>query len=320
MAAAVAIGCAAGCWLTNDGPIEPVRCTAGPAPRELSLERAWPIDAPVLDFEPSGLALLNGRLLTVSDKHDDWVFELVQAETGANARPFRRVERPPGDRGSLDLEGIAVAPDGSVLLASEQRLAVLAVPPSGRARWVTPSLDAPGRQAGLFHVGGAGIEGIALLGEGTLLLAAEREPRGLIEVAPGSANQDFHPRIEVMPPARCAAPRRRPDDLTDLAVWKGQVFGLQRNAHLVVHLERTGTSWVEREAWSYARTENDPRLAYRHRKFGMGEGLAIDQGHVYVVLDNNDNGRESSRDDRRPLLFVFRNNLRLDGKDRPAER
>lgn len=34
--------------------------------------------------------------------------------------------------------------------------------------------------------------------------------------------------------------------------------------------------------------------------------FALDKGHVHVVLDNNDQPRESAQDDHRALLFVFK--------------
>ncbi len=285
-------------------------CTPpGAAPVELALEQALPIDAPVADFEPSGLALLDGRLLTVSDKQDDEIFEIVPGETTAQARPFRAIQRPAGERGILDLEGIAVGQGATLLLVSEERFQVLAVPSAGQARWLIPSVRDAGRSAGLFGVSGAGIEGIAVLSNGDLLLAAERQPRGLIEL-PGGFGTGRGPHVWVLPPARCAAAAHRPDDLADLAVWAGSIFGLQRNAHLVVRLEQTQAAWVESEVRSYARTENDPRFAYRDRRFGLGEGLAVDDRRLYVVLDNNHDRRAAAPDDRRPLLFIFRNDLR----------
>jgi len=54
-----------------------------------------------------------------------------------------------------------------------------------------------------------------------------------------------------------------------------------------MRIERTATAWVERGGWSYARTENDPRFAYHDRRFGVAEGLAVDERHIFIVMDNN---------------------------------
>jgi len=73
-----------------------------------------------------------------------------------------------------------------------------------------------------------------------------------------------------------------------------------------VSLRSLDARFREAGRWSYARTENDPRYRYRDRAFGLAEGLALDEQHVYIVLDNNDEPRLNSENDRRGLLFVFK--------------
>jgi hypothetical protein len=153
-------------------------------------------------------------------------------------------------------------------------------------------------------VPGGDVEGIARLPNGGLLIAAEREPRGLIELP-----ADFTlgaARVWVMPGGAYPLPRQRPADFTDLAVVGGQVLALVRNAHLVVQLTRTSGGWQEGPAWSYAAAENDPRWRYADAKFGLGEGLAVNEAEVFVVLDNNEQPRAAAPADRRALLFRFR--------------
>ena len=280
------------------------------APLELELERALQIDG-VDDLEPSGLMLrrVNGRdqLLAVSDKHDHEIFELHLQPAAVVARPIVRFTPPAGV--ALDGEGIVGTPDGGFLLASEAQYRILKVTPAGEAEWHTPPLLELGRRAGLFQRRNAGIEGVTIW-SGELVLAAEREPRGLIELKEGNSQEATTnvpgPNAYAVPDALCPAPLGRPNDFADLSVAGGHLFALVRNAHLVVRLEKVGDRFHEAEVWSYARTENDPAFAYRDRTFGLGEGLAVDDTHVYVVLDNNGQGRVRDRDDRRPLLFVFR--------------
>lgn len=270
----------------------------GPPPVELVLERALPVTAEA-HFQPSGLYLARGRLLTVSDKHDEAVFELDLRSEVAVARPFRTFE-PPADQ-ALDLEGLTGNDDGSLVLASESQLRLLVVSPSGQARWSTPSLEEAGRKAGLFQKSNAGLEGVARIGN-QLVLAAEREPRGLLEADEKGGNVVAYR----MPAAPCAARSKRPDDLSDLTVSDGELYALERNAHRVVRLAKVSGRYREAGSWSYARTENDPRFRYEERSFGLAEGLALDERRVYVVLDNNEQAREAAPSDRRPLLFVFR--------------
>jgi hypothetical protein len=294
---------------------------AGATPPELVLERA-PAIAVDDDFQPSGLALHRGHLLTVSDRHNDAVYEIVLAEhvapdlapdlapheDVATLRPFVRLASPVGGPPPSDLEGIAADDDGVLWLASEGRSRVLRVASDGATAWVTPSLDDVGRKVGLLRFPNAGLEGIARLPNGRILLAAERDQRGLIELSPSPADSGSAAGVRVwaLPGSICTPPPGRDNDFADLTVWAGQIYALERNAHVVMRIERTADAWVERGGWSYARTENDPRFAYQDRAFGVAEGLAIDDAHVYIVLDNNHDRRQLDARDRRPRLFVFR--------------
>jgi uncharacterized protein YjiK len=271
-------------------------------PIELRLERALPIEIND-DFQPSGLAFRGERLLTVSDKHDSAVHEIILGETSATLRTFVAFAPPAEGSEPLDFEGIAADADGALLLASEARYRALRVDLGGGATWLTPSLEGIGHAAGLFRKYNANLEGIARLADGRLLLAAEREPRGLIELP---ANGDLSSaRVWAMPESIYAVPSGRDTDFSDLAVDGRRTYVLERNSHLVVRIERIAERWEEREAWSYATTENDPRFAYRGSPYGVVEGLAIDRDHVYLVTDNNRLPRAADPNDRRPQLFVF---------------
>lgn len=272
---------------------------AAVAPVELELEKALPVDGEA-NFQASGLYLSSGRLLTVSDKHDDAVFELSLQSDRAVARRFLTFHAPGVE--ALDLEGLTGGEDGSLLLASEAQVRVLTVASSGQATWLTPSLRKAGQDEGLLQKRNAGLEGIAKMGT-QLVLAAEREPRGLLEVTDAGTGKVLAYRLLG---ATCPARLNRPEDIADLSVADGELYALERNAHLVVRLTRVDGRFREAESWSYARTENDARYRYSDRAFGLGEGLALDQEHVYIVLDNNGQSRESAKEDHRALLFVFK--------------
>jgi hypothetical protein len=308
-------------WLARGGP--PVPC-AGATPPELVLEQSLPI-AITDDFQPSGLVLHDGRMLTVSDRHDDAIYEIVRGVGAdvATLRPFLHLRPPANGPHPTDLEGIALDADpdptadataaqghatGAMLLASEGRSRVLRVEPDGTTSWITPALEEIGRPLGMLRLDNAGLEGIARLPNGRILLAAERDLRGLIELPAGGLRNE-HDRAGVqawaMPGSICTPPPGRQNDFADLATWNGQVFALERNCHVVMRIERTATAWVERGGWSYARTENDPRFAYHDRRFGVAEGLALDDQHIFIVMDNNHDYLATNPGDRRPRLFVF---------------
>jgi hypothetical protein len=301
--------------ITATAPTPEIAAAASPPGiPELVLTAALPL-AVEGDFEPSALLLHEGRLLTVSDKHDDTIYAIERGAAAATLRPFVRFEPPMEEPPELDLEGLSAAPDGGWWLASESQLRVLHVqaadagngldgPLRGRARWLTPSLRAVGAAKGCFHVPNAGFEGIALSSPERLLLAVEREPRALLELGVGGAASA--PDVQLMPATTYPAEPGRQEDFADLTRFGGLLYALVRNAHLVVRLERDPDGgWREGRAFSFRNAENDPRYRYGNRKYGMAEGLAMTEREVFVVLDNNGQAREADEGDRRPILFVF---------------
>lgn len=303
-------GCGVLVWGCNHGLSTPAAargptlgCAAARVPcAELKLEAAYRVAA-IGEFEPSGLVWYRGRLLTVTDEVDDTVFELRIEQGVARVVPAFQFQAPGvGPFTRLDLEGLAVAADGALLIVSEATSRVLRVDPrSGQASWLALDVEAVARSAGLLHTSNAGFEGIAALPNGGLLLAAEREPRGFVEV-PVS---DLHApaRAWVLPASAYAMPKGRAPDFADLASDEGQLYALARGAHFIARLDAT---YAETELWSYAATENDPQFAYESMRYGRAEGLAITQAHVYVVLDNNGDCAQTNASARDPWLFVFK--------------
>jgi hypothetical protein len=156
---------------------------------------------------------------------------------------------------------------------------------------------------GLFQLRNATVEGVALLEDGRLLAAAERSDRGLIEIP---ASRDLRGALAwSMPRSQFVLGGTRLPDFSDLAVSGNEVFALIRNGHLIVRMRRTSTSWLEAQAWSFAHSENASGHAYFDRRYGVAEGLAFDENFIYVVLDNNQDGRLVKPADVRPQLMVF---------------
>jgi hypothetical protein len=262
-----------------------------PSAGTLVLERALDVEGPG-DFQPSGLALSNGRLYTVSDKTSAAIFELVLSDR-AVARPALVVAG--GDRENLDFEGLAAEPDGGFLVVSEARAAVLRVS-GGGAAWLPIDFAGPARRAGLLATRGAGLEGVARLA-GNIVVAAERQPRGLVVAGPGGAARALWLDRTRLPPT----PGRFPD-FADVTADGGKLYALARNSDAVVELAAEGDTFVERRWWSFAAATAG---RYTDTRFGMAEGLALDATHVYVILDNNGAPRATAPSDHRPLLFIF---------------
>lgn len=284
----------------------------GVEPLRLMLRAAFPLDVEADDarpFQPSGLLLHEGRLLTVSDKHDRAIYGIDIASDHASVRAFVHFEPPADTPPPLDFEGLSPAPDGGWLVASEAQGRVLHVQldpssaasaPVGLARWFSSPL---GGTSGCLDKANAGIEGVALSGQGRLVLAGEREPRCLIELE--AADDLSTARAWWMESSAYPSKPGRHLDYSDLTLFHGALYALVRNSHLIVRLERTPEGWREGPPFSYRDAEHDPRYMYDDRTFGMAEGFAIDEQRVYIVLDNNEHARAADGRDRRPILFVF---------------
>jgi uncharacterized protein YjiK len=251
------------------------------------------------DFQPSGLVVKGGRLFTVSDKNSEAVLEIPLDRGGeVTARRALAIAWGEGDRGNLDLEGLALDGAGDFVVVSEARARVFAVGAGGRPRWLDLDLAEAARRAGLLATAGAGFEGVAALGASRMVVAVERQPRGLVVATGGSAVAcRMDATIIPLPPGR-------QPDFADLAVHGGRLFALVRNADAIVELVPDGAGFREGRWWSFGSAVAAHR--YSDERFGMAEGLAIDDERVYVILDNNGSPRATAPEDRRPLLFVFR--------------
>jgi hypothetical protein len=277
-------------------------------PVELELAHAWSVRGPGR-FDASGLALRNDDFFVVSDRHNDSIFRLAFSGEEARAETLLRFTGPvpyPA-KGYLDLEAIAVAPDGGFYVVAEWGFAVAYVPAQGgQATWATPELRGVGQTVGLFATADAYLEGVALLGDQSFLVAVERQPRGVVEVTGGIP--PVRVCAQILDGSRHPIPGTRKWDFSDLCVWGDRVFALARNQHLVVELRRdVAGAWTEGDAWSYGQTENAAPYRFSDMTYGQGEGLAIDDRFIYVLLDNNDLAREGQPGDKRTWLFAFRN-------------
>jgi hypothetical protein len=255
--------------------------------------------------EPSGLVFHAGVLYTVCDKSDHWIFRLDLRSDEARLVPHLRIKPP--QSGPMDWEGITVDDAGNFYLASETHHRIARVAPDGTAQWVSGDLRVVANQSNLLRKHNAGIEGLTLLPDGDLLAAAERESRGLIRIPPlDSGRPVVASEMETTPFAGRLAFWRIPD-FSGLDVDQGRVYGLFRNAHLVVELVPDGPLFVESgKAWYYGHIENDPRWAYTEERYGQSEGLAVAGDRVFIIVDNNQSARKADGADRRPLLYICR--------------
>jgi hypothetical protein len=151
------------------------------AQQKLELEKALPLDGPAL-VQPSGLAWDGKRLLMVCAVHDDDIYVVEPQGDKAAFKEAIHIRRPKDAEGmKLAWRGITAGQDGALYLASEQACRILRVEKNGDAEWTGPSLLEAGAEKGLFAGENSGIEGIVPMGKKKFLVAASREPRGLLD-------------------------------------------------------------------------------------------------------------------------------------------
>ena len=271
---------------------------------QLELVKALPVEyrEPV---EPSGLVNYEGEFFTVSDDHDNQIFRLVFHEEKITLETHLAFVAPDYDKDQkMDFEGIDCDSGGNFYLASEELSSVLFVSNDGsQLQWKSPSLRPYGEEKGLFALQNANLEGITLIRENLVVLVAEREPRGLIELdlkenAPivHAYNLD-EPLIPM--------PKNRPPDFSGLYSENDKIYVLQRALHCVSQLVKEGETFKEAKFWSFENTENDPEYIYSDTRYGLAEGLFMDDRYVYIILDNDGNYRNAYPSDMRPLFFIF---------------
>ncbi len=271
--------------------------------RPLKGWRVYPIEYSE-PLQPSGLTLLDGQLYTVCDKHND-IYRLEFDGDVVRARVHTRLGAAFAADGKLDLEGISHDDQGHFYLLSEAHNRLIRVTADG-AQWHTGAgeLLALGQSQGLLQKHNAMLEAVLWLGPDHFLLAAEREPRGLLEVRVAG---DVLTPLHVSMYEHSLHPRRsdRNLDFAGLAMHDGAVYVLQRNAERVTRLDRAQAGFTEGDSWRFDEIVAREEYRYLDTRYGHAEGLAVDAAHFYIVLDNGYSPRQADVKDIRPLLLVL---------------
>ncbi|WP_261319181.1 hypothetical protein [Microbulbifer agarilyticus] len=288
----------------NGAPVQPAK-----------LLGAWWVDGSE-DLDISGLSFCDGELLAVADKSSERIYRLpVQAGAErVTLEPKARFARPglPDDQPvplkvralhyvstplSMDFEGITCDASGVYLLSERHNRIAQLDSAAKRAQWLTPRWSESARARGYLQIFNAESEGL-VKAEGDFWVALEREPRGLLRLKRDEeVGQDFRS----LPEVAGLDFRGRAEDVTALAYYDGSLFTLERNAFAVCRRELTSL----RAEWCvhYRDIEEAPKYVYQDTRFGKGEGLAINQQGIFVVLDNNGVARVADAEDRRGLML-----------------
>ncbi|WP_460118636.1 esterase-like activity of phytase family protein [Pseudomonas sp. S2_C03] len=314
------VGFALACLLTC------VSAFAEPVP-ELRLLSEHPVEG-MRGGNLSGLALCGKELWTVSDRDDDQIYRLQASDTVWQAQAVH-IDVPPvpdsglpwGLRsrtwaasfvrgGDLDFEGITCDNAGNRYIVSEAHAAVLQVPADGATSWlrISPLLVREARASGMLLHFNALFEGLAINPAGDQLwLAAERERRGLLKIKRQQTLWDCDGGCVLlseagveMQPAQFPKARAVSRDFSDLSLFNGKLFTLERNAFEICRRDAV-TAKVER-CWSFADEALQENRRYS-QSYGLAEALIIDADGAWIGIDNNDGARADG--ETRPIVWRF---------------
>ncbi|MFA0809967.1 esterase-like activity of phytase family protein [Microbulbifer epialgicus] len=289
--------------------LSPLVMAAEISPAKL-LASYWVDNSAGLDI--SGLSFCADNLLAVSDKNSGEVYSLQFQGRGADLvsylqlsglgvperdepeslwMAFKELFRPADE---LDFEGVSC--DGNTIyLVSEHYNRIVVVDDQGGANWQKHPWSAIAKSQGYLQKTNASSEGLVKAGD-TFWVAMEREPRGLLKLSPSGKV-----RLFTIPPVAGLDFSGRSKDLTGLDYYDGALFTLERNAHAVCR--RVLPSLKAEWCLDYRALEESPDRVYEETRYGKGEGLAVNEQGIFVVLDNNNVGRAQAPEDKRALLL-----------------
>ncbi|VEF07578.1 DNA topoisomerase IV subunit B [Pseudomonas fluorescens] len=297
------------------------------APQELRVLSEHPVEG-MRGGNLSGLAMCGSELWTVSDRDDDQIYQLNTSDQVWQAEavhldvpPVPETGLPWGLRsrnwaasfvrgGDLDFEGISCDSAGNRYIVSEGHAAVLQVPVIGPVNWlkISPMMVREARASGMLQHFNAIFEGLAINPAGDRMwLAAERQSRGLLQIKRLQTVWDCDGRCvlvteggkEMQPPQfpRAKAVDR---DFSDISLFKGKLFTLERNAFRICRRDAQ-TAAVE-HCWSYAAELLQANRRYS-QNYGLEEALIIDAEGAWVGVDNNFGPRADG--ESRPVVWRF---------------
>jgi len=295
--------------------------------QELRVLSGHPVDG-IRGGNLSGLAMCGGELWTVSDRDDDQIYRLNTADQVWQAEALHidvplvpDTGLPWGLRsrnwaasfvrgGDLDFEGISCDSAGNRYIVSEGHAAVLQVPISGPPNWlkITPMMVREARASGMLLHFNAIFEGLAISPAGDQMwLAAERQSRGLLLIKRQQTVWDCDGRCVLlseggkeMQPSQFPRAKAVHRDFSDLSLFNGKLFTLERNAFQICRRDAQ-TAKVER-CWSYAAELLQANRRYS-QNFGLEEALIVDADGAWVGVDNNFGPRADG--EVRPIVWRF---------------
>ena len=271
-------------------------CDSHRVTQKLRLIKAYTVDTKGF-LEPSGLTLWDGEFYTISDKQDR-IYHLKFEQNKIIMEPIIKIMNNRNSK--LDFEGITHDQD-NFYLVSEKYFQILKVSKDGsQQNWLSTDdhIQQAGKNVGLFQTHNANFEGICLMQNNVFLLAAERQPRGFMEIDMAQnvlkAYQKSKPVFNYQ--------GERSADFTGLSCDDG-MYALDRNADMVAKLRIKKGEYQEIKGYSYQHIVNQPQFKYLDMKYGQAEGLVVKGNKVYIILDNNRGYHENNSGNNNSLFL-----------------
>lgn len=280
----------------------------------LTLEGIYPIEASE-NMDLSGLAMCQGKLLTVSDKNSTAIYQIENHSNVFTLTRFQEINMlgvhsqnfqfPNNiyysiyrllDNSNYDWEGISCI-DQSIYLASERHVKIAEVTrmKSDIPKWHDINIKHI-EESGLLAKYNAFVEGLTVDSD-YFYLGIEREPRGMVKVDRKTgrvSSNRYHDNNH----------SKRPADIAGLAMWRDELFLLSRNEESICQVDKV-TMDVEK---CYSYKEVVQSIKYDSDEYGVVEGMAITDEFIYLVIDNNGMSIKGT-DDTRSRLIILNNSL-----------
>ncbi len=255
-------------------------------------------------LEPSGIALLNGSHVIVSDNDDPTLYRLDIQDRGANARPFAGISLPPGvlrlKRHPFDLEGVAA--HGSFLYAVDERdRQVFRVDERGNADLVRHDIPRYNEvhRIRFSREANAAFEGIAIdSGRRRFYIANERDDAIIYTLEPSADGLTLRTTGHISMSGLTGDGRF---DISDLFFDGGMLYVLYRRAGRIVKIDPDENRMVGTFDAAFAVSGH----YHSPKGYGFAEGLYMTRGEIFLLLDGGGTSMTSGRGGRNGALVVL---------------
>ncbi|ANQ50992.1 hypothetical protein MY04_3644 [Flammeovirga sp. MY04] len=224
-------------------------------------------------FDLSGISKKEKEIVVVADKYENnFIYSLHQKDNSFEVKASYKLDIP----GKIDLEGISVYKNKAYLInEADNEVYVYDFDKKSTNKlpidWSSLSLP---RTEWLKNTG---FEGVAVDGKaGLLYLAKERQPSFIIVV-------DLNTNKIVR---EFTLKRNCSKDISDMYLYKGDLFILERNARCIAQYDLEKNKIVQHYSYEKSVVTNKQKL-FEPEKYGMAEALMIVDDEIWIGYDNN---------------------------------